>query len=217
MLPKIVVTNIVDRPSLVSRLGLSIGEMISCEGADMKVADFRSWINEMVEVLSSREGLSAIIWDADRLSWECQALLLKPLEEKREKIKIFLVVENENGLAATVLSRCEVVSEIVVPMEINEYWEKVLVCWKEGPGYILEYTSQLELVEAKKLVTESLLKLQKNLSLGVTEKRLLVMSLAIQCAADLEQKNINAKMAVADWLLESWRQIKTWLLRIFLT
>ncbi len=175
----------------------------------MKVADLRQWINQTVEILGSRKGLAAIIWGADLLSWECQAILLKPLEEKKESMLIYLVVNNENSLAPTILSRCEIVQKMVEPMEMNYYWDKVTECWREGPGFILDFTGQLELIEAKKLIKEALLKLERNLSLGVTEKRLLVMSMAINCAKNLEQKNVNHKMAVADWLLESWRQIKT--------
>ena len=112
MLPKIIVAGTYERETLLSSLGLSIVSTMGYEGGEGKIDDLRRFINFGRNVSTGSVGMSLVIWDADKLSPECQAVLLKPLEESSESMCLFLVAGNENGLLPTILSRCVIVNQM---------------------------------------------------------------------------------------------------------
>jgi len=107
MIPRVLVWQGKERSDIHNYLDTREEQMIVCEGSGANVVDFRRWVNSAMETLAANPKYIGVIWDAHKLSWECQAVLLKPLEETGEA-KIVLVTEAENLLAETVLSRCTV-------------------------------------------------------------------------------------------------------------
>lgn len=208
MVPRVVVWSGMEREILLSRLGVRQEEILGYEGKGAAVDDFRHWVNTALGILGSRPSLKLVVWEADSLSWECQAVLLKPLEELAESLSIYLIVINENNLTPTIISRCMVVYH-TDKVGSNDYWPTLLECWKQGPASCLELADQLDLDAATKMINEAVYKLSSNLATGVNEKRLLVLNEVITCAEDLKQKNINLKLALGDFLLRTWGLIKT--------
>ena len=209
MLPRIIVWDGDIRENLLSRLDIKVEEILAFEGKGAGVDDFRHWINSSVGIMSSRPNLKLVIWEADSLSWECQAVLLKPLEEAGEMLTMYLVVKNENGLALTILSRCMIVNHSDVRKTGDDSWNQLMQCWKIGPAECIRLADQLDLDSATKLINDATFKLSSNLISGVSNKRIAVLNEVLMCSEDLKQKNINVKLAFGDFLLRTWSLIKT--------
>src|SRR3972149_646842 len=88
MLPKIAVAVVSDRTMVLEQFGLTENHIIEFEGFGAKVTELRRWICSGLNVTQSRPELSLVVWDADQLSPECQAVLLKPMEELEEKVQL---------------------------------------------------------------------------------------------------------------------------------
>lgn len=177
------------------------------EGGEAKIADFRPWLSKAINTARQRD-LTLVIWEADALSPECQAVLLKPMEELEENVKMFLVVRNENLLSPTILSR-GVVADFHSVRENNEvHWSEVRKCWSSGPSASIAYVDRIKKEEAVPLVEEVIQKLKTGLATEVNEKRLVVLGAALECLQELKQTNINYKLALDNFLIGSWRMIK---------
>ena len=190
------------------KLGISPAQVMGFEGSDGKVDDLRHWINFGVNVVSSKPEICLFIWDADKLSPECQAILLKPLENTAEKVNICLTVANENGLLPTVLSRCVVTNLVTEEVDQRKYWKEVMACLTEGPAKALELAETLTKEETEAALEEVIEKLKIGLSSGVNRNRLKVLKLAIDCLAILRLTNVNAKLAFGNFLISSWKLVK---------
>lgn len=209
MLPKIIVTSMFEREALLSSLGLSIGSTLGHEGSESKIDDLRRFINFGVNLSTGSTSTSMVIWDADRLTPECQAVLLKPLESSSESMCLYLIVANENSLLPTILSRC-VVSNSAGKNDIGtNYWKSVLECFSKGPAKCLALADELEKNEMEELLGEVIEKLNVGLLTGVSKNRLKILKLAIDCLAKIKYTNVNAKLAVGNFLLCAWRLVKT--------
>ena len=209
MLPKIIVVGASERQEILTKLAISSAQMMGFEGNDGKVDDLRHWINFGVNVVTSTPEISLVIWDADRLSPECQAILLKPLEETAEKVNLLLVVANENGLLPTILSRCVVESLYLLEIVKQKYWKEVMDSLSSGPAKAIDLSEKLTKEEMETALLEVIEKLKTGLSSGVSKNRLKVLKLAIDCLAKLKYTNVNAKLAFGNFLIRSWKIIET--------
>lgn len=208
MLPKIAVSVSGDRTEFLKLAGLPENHIMTFEGGEAKITDFRSWLSSSLGIARHRPELALVIWDADRLSPECQAVLLKPMEELEGEMKMILVVQNENQLSPTILSRgvIEVYPSRSVTTEVH--WSEVRKCWSSGPSASIAYIDRIKKEEAVPLVEEVIQKLKTGLATEVNEKRLAVLGAALECLQELKQTNINYKLAMDNFLIGSWRMIK---------
>lgn len=208
MLPKIIVADISERNDLCILIGLEEKKMMSYEGEGSKVEDLRRWILNSLDIVRRNKKLQIVVWDADRLSVECQAILLKPLEELGEDIKLYLIVKSENKMLPTIISRCEVQYLGEGIKESSIYWNEVRKCFASGPAACIAFSDSLDKEQAKSMVKEVIVKLKNSLEVEINRKRLKVIENALICLADLEGTNVNQKLTVDNFLISSWKLIK---------
>lgn len=208
MLPKIIVSDTQERNTLFSFLALSPASTIEYEGVSAKVDDLRHFVNFGVNLSAGLSGITLIIYDADRLSPECQAVLLKPLEDSREDVSLILVVKNENSLLPTVISRCVVVRHEELKINGKSFWKDVLDCFSIGPAKCLDFADRMDKVDTENCLEEVVVKLKSGLSNEVNLNRLKVLKLAIDCLSKVRNTNVNAKLAFGNFLISSWRLVK---------
>ena len=208
MLPKIIVAGAYERDVVLSFLGLTPATTMGYEGNEGKIDDLRHFINFGVNVSAGSPVFSLVIWNADRLSQECQTVLLKPLEDSSEGMSLLLVVTNENSLLPTILSRCLVINQPAVEAVAGSNWKKVTECFAKGPAKCLDWAGDLEKPEMERTLEEVITKLKLGLSDEVNKNRLDILKLAIDCLALIRFTNVNAKLAFGNFLISSWRLIK---------
>jgi Flp pilus assembly pilin Flp len=208
MLPKIIVAGTYERESLLSDMGLSASSVMSYEGAEGKIDDLRHFINFGINVSAGTKNLNLLIWDADRLSPECQAVLLKPLEDSSEGTSLLLVTANENSLLPTVLSRCVITTIVNSGDKIAGFWKKILECFAKGPSLCLAFADELEKKEMESALEETINKLKSGLDTEVNKNRLKILKLSVDCLAKIRFTNVNAKLTFGNYLINSWRLIK---------
>ena len=208
MLPKIIVTGMQEKEILLSSLGLSIASTMGYEGSEGKIDDLRHFINFGKNVSAGSSDMSLVIWNADRLSPECQTVLLKPLEESTESMCLYLVASNENGLLPTILSRCVVINHFVDKGKGGANWKSVLECFAKGPAKCLSVADEMEKDEMEKTLEEVIAKLKSGLEVTVNKNRLKILKLAIETLAKIRFTNVNAKLAFGNFLISSWRLVK---------
>lgn len=209
MLPKIAVAVSFDRPDLLNQFARSENQIMSFEGGEAKVAEFRRWIYSSVNIARNRPELALVVWDADRLSPECQAVLLKPMEELEDEINLILVTENENKLSPTILSR-GIVDYLISGNETSaSQWSEIRKCWSSGPSACIALADRLGKDDSVTALEEVIRKLKLGLSSEVNKKRLEILDLAITCLYELKQTNINHKLSLDNFLITSWRMIKS--------
>ncbi|EKD53309.1 MAG: hypothetical protein ACD_61C00075G0001 [uncultured bacterium] len=208
MLPKIAVGFFGERKKLLSKMSLTENLVMGFEGSAAKLDDFRSWLYSGINIMASSPKYAIIIWDADKMSSECQAVLLKPMEELGNDMNLILVVENENQLLPTILSRgvVEYFDKIFLPADV--YWNEVRKCWSSGPAACIAFVDQLDKEKAVLVMEEVVRKLQASFMTEITPKRLSVLDLAISSLAELKQTNINKKLILDNFLMRSWRIIR---------
>ncbi len=208
MLPKIAVGVFETKKDLLSILDLEENMVLGFDSDGAKVSDLRSWTSSGISILKSRPKYTIIIWNADKLNAECQAVLLKPMEELEPAMRMFLAVENENLLLPTILSRAEVEYFIKPPEAEEKYWNEVRKCWSSGPAACIAFVDQLDKEKGVLVMEEIIRKLKAGLSDEVNQKRLTILDLAIQSLYELKQTNINQKLLLDHFLIDSWRIIK---------
>lgn len=210
MIPKVIVWRGNDRKKLLDRLEIRNEELIAVDGDTIPIDEFRHWINQSIGMALSRPHYKLMVWLADSLSFESQAVLLKPLEELDQNLKFYLIVNNENGLMPTILSRCVVeIHQSDEVSDLNGYWEKVMDCWKNGPSSCIELSETMNKETAAEMAEEVLQKLKNNLTTGISEKRLAVLEETLKLIEDIKQRNINIKLAVGDYLIRTQKLVKT--------
>ena len=193
---------------MLSSLGLPIASTMGYEGSEGKIDDLRHFINFGKNVSAGSADMSLVIWDADRLSPECQTVLLKPLEESAESMCLYLVVENESGLLPTILSRCVVESHLADKGRVGTHWASVLECFAKGPAKCLALADEMEKDEMEKTLEEVIVKLKSGLEVVVNKNRLKILKLAIDTLAKIRFTNVNAKLSFGNFLIRSWRLVK---------
>lgn len=194
---------------MIQDLNLAENHIMSFEGDEAKVADLRHWIYSSLNIARSRPELTLLIWDADALSHECQAVLLKPMEELYGEVNLILVVENENKLSPTILSRGVVEYLSSAKEDTVSQWSEVRKCWSSGPSACIALVDKLSKDEATEVVAEVIRKLKLGLSTEVNKKRLKILDMAITCLHELKQTNLNHKLSLDNFLMGSWRMIKS--------
>ena len=209
MLPRIVVFKGEDRNVLSSQLKLDENKLIVFEGSEAQVKEFRRWINSTVEILKNRTDFTAVIWDAHHLSWECQAVLLKPLEEMSERMNILLVADDPNLLTETILSRCVIDDMGEDRTEDAVYWPRVVKCFREGPGECMQLSDELNQEEALVLSCEVIKKMRSSLRDEINPKRVEILKRALILAEEMKAKNLNVKLCLGEFLLAGWQLAKT--------
>ena len=197
-----------DRTMVLEQFGLTENHIIEFEGFGAKVTELRRWICSGLNVTQSRPELSLVVWDADQLSPECQAVLLKPMEELEEKVNLILVVENENQLSPTILSRGVIENYSFEKTSTEKKWSEVRKCWSSGPSACISFVDQMTKEEAPILLEEIILKLKTGLATEVNKKRLAILEMAMTALSELKQTNINHKLSLDNFLISSWRMIK---------
>ncbi len=210
MIPKIVVTPDKRADKNLEKTGLLLGKKVLTAGdEDMGVEDFRAWVGQTMRVMESSNEFAAVVRKADKLSWECQSVLLKPLEEMPENSVFVLLVESENGLVDTIRSRCELVDVEDEFGAEEKYWTEVTKCWKDGPAHCIKFSESLDAEAAEQMANEIIVKIRKSMESGVSEKRIEVLRLAEKLLTDISQGRLNTKLCVAEFLLSSWTATKT--------
>jgi hypothetical protein len=209
MLPKIIVNKFADRKDLYEHISFVEKNIMAYEGSEGKVDDLRSWILSAINVARRNLKLQIVIWDADLLSSDCQAILLKPLEELGGEIKLFLIVGSENKMLPTIVSRCIVEYPEGDGNASAKYWNEVRKCWASGPAACISFSDSLSKDDAKLMIREVIIKLKDSLETEINNKRLQVIENALLCLAELEGTNINQKLTVDNFLIGSWKLIKT--------
>ena len=209
MLPKIIVNKCIERNDLCRLIPLLEKRIMAYEGSEGKVDDLRSWILSAINVAHRDAKLQIVIWDADLLSPDCQATLLKPLEELGGEIQLFLIVSSENKLLPTIVSRCIVEYPEGDDVPAAKYWNEVRKCWASGPAACISFSDSLTKDEAKLMIREVIIKLKDSLEAEINNNRLQVIKNALSCLAELEGTNVNQKLTVDNFLIGSWKLIKT--------
>jgi DNA polymerase III delta prime subunit len=208
MLPKIIVAGTYEKDRLLSSLGLSASSTMEYEGSEGKIDDLRHFVNFGINVSAGQTNFSLVIWNADRLSPECQAVLLKPLEDSADNFCLVLVAANENGLLSTIMSRCVVTNYSTIGESTAKYWKNVLECLAKGPAKCLSLADDLEKSEMEKTLEEVIAKLKSGLTNEVNKNRLKILKLAIDSLAKIRFTNINAKLAFGNFLISSWKLVR---------
>lgn len=208
MLPKIVAGFSEERKFFLESRLLEENFVLAIDASETNLVEFREWIVFCQNVVDSEGKYSMVIWNADKLSVECQGVLLKPLEEKKPMTKIYLLVEKEASLLPTILSRCEI-ETFKSGSKKEIYWKDLVKGWKNSPGEILDYCERFEVEELGELLNEVIKKVKEELKNEVNKKRLKVVEIALETWQDIYQTNVNKRMALESFLLRSWRAIKT--------
>ncbi len=208
MLPKILVGNVEDHKEFFANEAINENFVLQIDGAVTNISELREWIVFCQNVLDKEGNYMVCIWNAGQLSAEAQSILLKPLEEKYEKTRFFLITERESDLLATIISRCEVIFLEVILKE-EKYWKEVRLCWQKGPSQIIEFAEKFNFDELEGLFFEVANKLKRELALGVTLKRVKVLDKTLEMMRVMYKTNINKRMALESYLLSTWCLIKT--------
>jgi len=209
MLPKIIVSNCALRNDLYTVIGIDEKNVMSYEGGEAKIDDLRSWILSAINIARRNNDLHVVIWEADKLSVDCQAILLKPLEELESEINLNLIVESENKLLPTIQSRCAV-EYVGERLDVEpKYWNEIRKCWASGPAACIAFSDTLDKDKAKEMIREVIAKMKSSLEAEINEKRLKVIENALICLSDLEGTNVNQKLTVDNFLIGSWKLIKS--------
>ena len=205
MLPKIVVGKKIDQEKVRHFFGFGVENEISLEGNETNVKDLRGWINFAKNIVEQDANFRLVIWNADELSKECQAVLLKPLEEKNSKSEYYLVVKNDNGILPTILSRCEVVNLDKSESFFESSWLEIVKCWKGGPAKCVIYTDKkMEPEVIKGIFLDVAERLRLEVRKKINGKRLKILSLALASLKDLSNSKVNPRLCLEDFLLQSW-------------
>lgn len=208
MLPKIVISNFVSQEEICDLYGWKRNSLIVFDGADGKVDLLREWIAKAIENTHRNRDLKIVIWNFDELSPECQAILLKPLEDNVDS-EIFMLAKKENRILPTIISRCAVVYQKGEDEDVATYWNEIRKCWASGPSACVALSDSLDREEAKKMIGEVIRKMKRSLEVEVNPKRLAVIEEALKCLGLLENSNVNHKLLVDDFLFSSWNLTKT--------
>ncbi len=208
MLPKIAVGVFETKKDLLSIFDTEENAVLGFDSEEAKVSDLRSWINSATSILKTRPKYTIVIWNADKLNAECQAVLLKPMEELEPAMRMILAVENENLLLPTILSRAEVEYFVKPPVTDEVYWNEVRKCWSSGPSACIAFVDQLDKEKGILVMEEIIRKLKAGLTDEVNLKRLTILDKAVESLYELKQTNINQKLLLDHFLIDSWRIIK---------
>ena len=208
MVPKIIVAKYAEKSELYPLLNILSKNTIEYDGSEAKIDDLRTWILFAINSVRRNSNLNILIWDADLLSPDCQAILLKPLEELESGICLLLIVSSESKMLPTILSRCLVESLGEKVEEESKYWNEVRKCWASGPAACIAFSDTLDRDEAKMMIREVIVRMKSSLDTEITAKRLLVIENALTCLSDLEGTNVNQKLTVDNFLIGSWKLIK---------
>jgi hypothetical protein len=208
MLPKIVVSRSSDKEKIREKLGILLQKEISFETEGATVKDLRGWINFATTVTSQDKSYFLIIWDADKLSKECQAILLKPLEEKGAEGKYYLVVKKESGLLSTIISRCEVEKISMQDIDDGKYWRDMVSCWRDGPARCISFAEKFSDYEGVRSVfVEAADKLKKEIEKKMNQKRAVILKMAFGKLREMADTKVNPRLCLEDFLIQSWRVI----------
>ncbi len=208
MLPKILIGYSGDKDGFFQQENLSENFVLFIDGGETNLTDLREWVTFCQNVLDDEGIYSAVVWNAGRLSAECQSVLLKPLEEKKVMTRMYLLTEKEQDLLPTILSRCEIVAGTSLGRETT-YWKDLLKVWKGGPGEILAFAEKFDFEKLEELLNEVVIKINFELQNEVTSKRLTILNIALNTLKDIHQTNVNNRMALENFLICSWKVIKT--------
>lgn len=207
MLPKIVVRFKQERKTFFDLENLDENFVLEIDALETNLREFREWIVFCQNVLDDAGVYSMVIWNAGKLSAECQAVLLKPLEAKKALTRIYLVADKGSDLLPTIVSRCEVVGGDVLKSK-EVYWPELVRKWKGGPGQILSYVEKFEVENLQSLLNEVVLKIKAELVKEVNVKRIKILEFALDTLRDVDKTNVNKRMAMESFMLRSWRVIK---------
>lgn len=208
MLPKIIAGFIGEPGVFFESQELNENQVLFFDGEGAQVKELREWISFASRIIDENGTYSVVIWNAEKLSTECQSILLKPLEEKKAKVKFFLIVKSETDLLPTIVSRCEVEVNRRLDSE-SQYWSELVVLWRDGPGAILEYSEKMKIDNLANFFTEIIFRIKIELQKSVNEKRLNILNLALEAYKTSEFTNVNKRLNLENFLLKSWRCIKT--------
>jgi len=208
MLPSVIVWRGKDRREVYEHLDVDESHLLAFEGGMATVDEFRHWVNSTMEILKSGQKYSGLIWDAHLLSWDCQAVLLKPLEEI-EIGKFTLITDAENLLTETILSRCEIRRlDDTINGDNEDYWVRTLRCWKEGPSACIALSDELKQDEVLELSVVVIRKLRELLRGRANSKRVEMLRCAMVLAEEMRAKNLNIKLCLGEFLFNGWRMAK---------
>lgn len=207
MLPKIVSGWQSDVSEFVLAYGLVESRVLTISGEKLGIDDLRDWLNFCDNLTRSDSRYIILLANADLLSPESQSILLKPLEEKKPEVEMYLLVGNENKILPTILSRCELLTTKNVA-KVSKYWGDLVRVWKGGPATIIDYCEKFAVDNLNDFLREILVRLRMEIRKGVTEKRVRIINTFVATAQEVAIGNVNKRMALENLLFKSWRMIK---------
>lgn len=207
MLPKLVMGWKDDVHDFLHSYGLSSGKVLLFNSEESSASDFRAWI----DFVSSFDGLGntydIVVWGVNNLSVESQNVLLKPLEEKHEKFRFFLVSNGSSEVIPTIMSRSDVVKVSFVKKETG-HWLKLLKMWRSSPSDIILFCEQVPQDDVKSFLHEVIINLKIDLKKNINKKRLKILNMFLISVIYVDT-NVNKRLLLENLLLETWRVIKT--------
>lgn len=207
MLPKIVTGWQSDTSEFLLSFGISQTDVLSIDGEKLPIDDLRDWLNFCDNLTRSDNRYVILLENADLLSTEAQNILLKPLEEKKDNVEMYLLVKNESKILPTILSRCEVIQAKKNILEAK-YWMDVVKLWKGNPADIVSYCESFSVDELGDFLFEIVSRMRIEISKGVTDKRIKIINCFLQTCQEISIGNVNKRMALENLLFRTWRLIK---------
>ncbi len=208
MLPKIVTGWQNDVADFLLNFGLNKANVLSIDCENLSISDFREWLNFCNNLTRSDDRYVMLLTNLDLLSVEAQNILLKPLEEKRDSVGMYLLAKNENMVLPTILSRCEVVTTKKAMMTAK-YWLELVKLWKSNPGNIVDFCETFPLNEINLFLAEALNRLKIEIAKEVTIKRIKIIDCFVKTVQEISLGNVNKRLALENLLFTTWRLIKT--------
>ncbi len=208
MLPKIVTGWQSETSEFLLNFGINPANVLSIDGEKLPVNELRDWLNFCDNLSRSDSRYVLLLSGVDLLSIEAQNILLKPLEEKKDDVEMYLLVGNENKVLPTIISRCEVVTTKKMIL-VAKYWLELLKLWRGQPADILAFCETFPIEDLNIFLTEVIARMKLEVGKGPTVKRIKIINVFLQTCEELSVGNVNKKMALENLLLKTWRLIKT--------
>lgn len=208
MLPKIVTGWQSDLEEFLLNFGLSRSSVLSINCDKLLIDDFREWLNFCGNLTRSDDKYVLLLENADLLSAEAQNILLKPLEEKRDTVQMYLLVKSENKVLPTILSRCEMLATKKL-VKNAKYWLSLVKLWKSQPADIIGFCEIFPVEDLSVFMSEIVSRMKLEISKEATVKRIEIINCFLQATQESAIGNANKRLVLENLLLKTWRLIRT--------
>ncbi|OGD71643.1 hypothetical protein A3D09_02120 [Candidatus Collierbacteria bacterium RIFCSPHIGHO2_02_FULL_49_10] len=149
-----------------------------------------------------------LIHDGHLVTPAGQNALLKTLEESKPYEQFIITTHNHHLLLETIISRCQIISLTQkTPKTIDGNFLKDFVGLIDNPSTCLKNSDEILSDNPKDFINLIISNLHLANRNRVTNKRVKILSLALECLSDLD-RNINPKLALDHFFLQTGRIIK---------